>query len=171
MTEVPLPGTEVPYVEPEPEAPVKGTTLYVRNQAGQFAVPYSGLPMFPTDSDLEFLAVYLRDRGYVVTKADPNAGDDRATFRVSPDHPDTSRAIVTKIRAGSLQDRMLGLFERGQRYSDDGLEQILGRSHQSVSATRNTLVRKGYLVNSGETEVNRWGNDAILWMHTGKERP
>lgn len=105
----------------------------------------------------------------------PLLGDDDAEFHVRRDAPDTSKAIVESIRKGSLQEEMLGYFIRGTvnamstGYTDDEMEVAMHRSHQSVSATRNTLVRKGYLVDSGARRRNRWNNEAIVWIWTGKQ--
>lgn len=101
-------------------------------------------------------------------------GDDTAEFHVRKDAPETSKAIVDKIRGGSLQDKMLFQYQAsskrygGDGFTDDEMEQIMGRTHQSVSATRNTLMRKGYLVDSGVRRRTRSGNDAIVYVWTGK---
>jgi hypothetical protein len=81
---------------------------------------------------------------------------------------------VDKIRYGTLMDEVLTLFVNlgyagGRGATDDDIEQATTRSHQSVSAARNTLVKKGYLVDSGERRPNRWGNMAIRWTWTGKK--
>lgn len=91
-----------------------------------------------------------------------------AVFRVSRKHPDTSKAIEPKIRSGTFQDRLLRWFmEWPEGATDYDLEERLHRSHQSVSATRNTLYRKGYLRDSGQRRKNRHGNEAIVWVWTG----
>jgi hypothetical protein len=101
-------------------------------------------------------------------------GDDSAEFHVRRDAPETSRAVAPRIREGSLQDDVLRLFinlaHTGVAIgaTDDDIEVSLKRSHQSVSGARNTLVRKGYLVDSGERRPNRYGNMAIRWTYTGK---
>lgn len=93
-----------------------------------------------------------------------------AEFRVSNGHPATSKAVAPKIRSGTLQADMLELFEgwksMGIGWTDDELEQQLGRSHQSVSATRNTLMRKGLIDASGITRKTRSGNEAIVWVRS-----
>ncbi|MGE0229339.1 MAG: hypothetical protein AB7U23_12630 [Dehalococcoidia bacterium] len=100
-------------------------------------------------------------------------GDDSAVFHVRKDAPDTSKAIVDKIRSGTLQQQVLdAMISKAAVFggaTDDELERLLGRSHQSVSGTRNTLVRKGYLVDSGNRRKNSHGNMAIVWYYTGKE--
>jgi len=100
------------------------------------------------------------------------AGDEDAVFRVSRKHPGTSRAIVSAIREGSVQDDVLTAFfhhDREYGLTDDELEIDLRRSHQSVSGARNHLVKRGYLADSGQRRVNRWGNQAIVWVWTGRE--
>jgi len=104
----------------------------------------------------------------------PLLGNEDALFRVHNDAPETSKAIVEKIREGTLQDDVLALFVNLHRAggigaTDDDIEVSLKRSHQSVSGARNTLVRKGYLVDSGERRLNRYGNLAIRWCYTGRE--
>ena len=102
-------------------------------------------------------------------------GNDAAEFHVRKDAPDTSRAVAPRIREGSLQDDVLTLFVNLAHTgvaigaTDDDIEVALKRSHQSVSGARNTLVRKGYLVDSGERRLNRYGNLAIRWCYTGRE--
>lgn len=100
-------------------------------------------------------------------------GDEDATFHVRKDAPDTSKAVSEKIRQGTLQAQILGaMVSKGSMFggaTDDELERLLGRSHQSVSGARNTLVRKGYVVDSGERRKNSHGNMAIVWYYTGKE--
>ena len=100
-------------------------------------------------------------------------GDDDAEFHVRKDAPETSKAIVEKIREGTIQDAVLTLFVNlyragGIGATDDDIEVTLRRSHQSVSSARNTLVKRGYLVDSGYTRPNRYGNMAIRWTYTGK---
>jgi hypothetical protein len=101
------------------------------------------------------------------------AGDPDAVFRVSRKHPGTSKAIVSAIREGTLQDQVLAKFiyasHVGEGRTDDEIEVMIGRSHQSVSAARNHLVKRGYLTDSGKTRINRWGNQATVWQYTGKE--
>lgn len=100
-------------------------------------------------------------------------GDEDAVFHVRKDAPDTSKAIVDKIRSGSLQAEMLDAFMN--KYAafggatDDELERFLGRSHQSVSGCRNALVRKGYVYDTGHRRMNSHGNMAIVWYYTDKE--
>lgn len=100
-------------------------------------------------------------------------GDESAEFHVRRDAPDTSKAVADKIKSGSLGEHILYLYGRlesfgGGGYTDEELEFILKRKHQSVSAARNLLVRKGYLVDSGERRRTSSNNPAIVWRRTEK---
>lgn len=116
--------------------------------------------------------VYRWQAEVIVDKMVADLGDDFADFHVRRTAPDTSKAIVDKIRAGSLQDAMLALFITWSvsGLTDDEIETRMGRTHQSVSACRNTLMRKGYVVDSGKRRRTRSGNEAIVWTWTGKGR-
>lgn len=91
-----------------------------------------------------------------------SVSDDGAQFQVSRNHPDTSKAIEKHIKDGSLQAIVLNLFSYGT-WTDDEMEAELQRSHQSVSSARNTLARKGYIVDAGWQRKTRAGNNAIVW--------
>ena len=104
-------------------------------------------------------------------------GDEDAQLRARRNAPETSHQATDKIRAGSLGDHVLKLFvsdaladeERGGGWTDDELEQALNRSHQSVSASRNTLMRRGYVAATDERRNTRWGNPAVVYVWTGKD--
>jgi hypothetical protein len=49
-------------------------------------------------------------------------------------------------------------------YTDYELEVVLKGSHQTISASRRTLVLDGFLVDSGKTRINQNGNDCIVWI-------
>lgn len=105
----------------------------------------------------------------------PLLGDDTAEFHVRKDAPDTSKDVSDKIRSGSLQYLLLNRFRWADHvesgHTDDELEELTGRTHQSVSATRNTLMRKGYVIDSGLRRKTRSGNPAIVYVWTGKVAP
>lgn len=101
-------------------------------------------------------------------------GDDDAEFRVGRNAPDTSREVSDKIKASSLGAQIMERFvwygtERPLLWTDEDIEKAFNRKHQSASAARNTLVRKGYLVDSGQRGKTESGNSAILWRWTGKQ--
>lgn len=96
-----------------------------------------------------------------------------AEFRVGADHPDTSKAVEPKMRRSTFQYEVLEMFDDDDAqgifslgFTDDELEMKTGRTHQSVSAARNTLFRKGLIHPTGERRSTRSGNDAIVWRRT-----
>ena len=54
-------------------------------------------------------------------------------------------------------------------YTDFDLEDITGRSHQSVSAARNALMMAGLVTDSGKTRPNARGNPSIVWILASPE--
>ena len=49
------------------------------------------------------------------------------------------------------------------RSADDEIEVLTGLTHQTASATRNSLMRDGLIVVSGDARTNRRGNASIVW--------
>lgn len=93
---------------------------------------------------------------------------NRDVVRVGKDHPDTSHAAAAKAlpRSGTLRSAVFGVIAAaGSRgATDDEIEQALGRSHQSVSGARNTLLRDDLIRDSGLRRPTRYHNDAIAWV-------
>lgn len=83
-------------------------------------------------------------------------------FVVPANAQPTSKAIVKKVRAGTLPDQILQLFY-SRDWIDDEIERHLNRAHQSVSAARRLLVRKGWLEDSGKRRKTQYNNNAIVW--------
>ena len=99
-------------------------------------------------------------------------GDDTFEPHARADAPATSKAVFDKIKRSSFQEQMLYHYTAPRidmiGYTDDEMEQITGRTHQSVSACRNALVHKGYLVDSGQRRPTRSGNQANVYVWTRK---
>jgi hypothetical protein len=49
-------------------------------------------------------------------------------------------------------------------YTDYELEMVLKGSHQTISASRRSLVLDGFLVDSGKTRKNQNNNECIVWV-------
>jgi ribosomal protein L17 len=49
-------------------------------------------------------------------------------------------------------------------YTDYELETVLRGSHQTISASRRSLVLDGFLVDSGKTRKNQNDNECIVWV-------
>lgn len=91
------------------------------------------------------------------------------TFTEGMNNPAESHKVQAKmaLRAGKFNHEVFWLIhDTPGGLADHEMETILGRSHQSLSATRNTLMNKGYIVASGEIRKTSYGNDAAVWVPT-----
>lgn len=90
--------------------------------------------------------------------------------RVGHKHPLTSVQAAGDLlpRYGTRRREVFDLIHKaGDRgMTDDELESVSGRSHQTVSATRNTLMNDRLIADSGQRRATRYGNDAIVWVVT-----
>ncbi len=80
--------------------------------------------------------------------------------------PATSKRMLASAMkdgtvAKAIYDLLLAAGENGM--TDDELEVALRRQHQSVSASRNRLVRGGLVEATDRVRKTRWGNDATVW--------
>lgn len=84
---------------------------------------------------------------------------------------DTSEiaSTVARLKAGTRRHEAFSLIQAaGARgLTDDELESNSGRSHQTMSATRNSLLADGVIVDSGQRRPTRYGNPAIAWVVAG----
>lgn len=85
---------------------------------------------------------------------------------VGHNHPDTAQAMAASFRTGTLRETVYRLITQHNGLTDYDLEDITGRSHQSVSGTRNSLVKDGLVTDSGVRRRNRFDNDVIVWRAT-----
>lgn len=95
----------------------------------------------------------------------PEPAVERNVAPVGHGHPATALEAAAKVlpRTGSIRREVYDQIARRQGLTDDELEQITMRSHQTVSAARNTLAGDRLIVDSGETRPTRYGNRAIVW--------
>ena len=91
--------------------------------------------------------------------------DDNAGY-VGHRHPTTSQQMQQRMmpRSGTLRRQLFDLIATHGGLSDYELEQHTGRSHQSVSASRNTLMNDGFIEDSGWRRLNGFGNACIVWQ-------
>lgn len=98
---------------------------------------------------------------------------DRRVAPVGHRHPETAKTAARRSmpKAGTRRGEVYRLIQRAgeQGLTDDELEYKTGKSHQSVSATRNTLMNDGLIEASGFRRRTRWGNDAIAWKVASNE--
>ena len=82
----------------------------------------------------------------------------------------TSRKSAEKVlpHTGSIRRRVYDMIKSNNDYgyTDYELEAVLKSSHQTVSASRRSLVVDNYLVDSGKTRKNQNDNDCIVWITT-----
>lgn len=80
----------------------------------------------------------------------------------------TTRTTAEKImpKTGSIRRIVYDLVKSNNDYgyTDYELETVLMSSHQTVSASRRSLVIDGYIIDSGKTRKNKNGNDCIVWV-------
>lgn len=84
-------------------------------------------------------------------------------------NPATSHQMDRKrsLKAGKFNHQVFWLlYDSPYGLTDHQMEAILGRSHQSVSATRNALMNGKYIEASGELRKTPFGNDANVWVPT-----
>ena len=77
----------------------------------------------------------------------------------------TSRKAAEKFlpRSGSVRRELYEHMMRVGGRTDYELELEFGMSHQTISASRRSLVIDGWLIDSGQTRKNKNDNDCIIW--------
>lgn len=95
---------------------------------------------------------------------------NRKVAPVGHKHPSTAHEAARKAmpRSGTRRFTVYRLIEQAGTtnrvgMTDDELEKATAKSHQSVSATRNTLMNDGLIEDSGLRRRTQWGNEAIVW--------
>ena len=87
---------------------------------------------------------------------------------ISKNAKGTSRNAANKIlpRSGSIRQKVYEAIQHKHMggLTDHELEQALNGKHQTVSASRRSLVLDGFIVDSGQTRKNPQGNDCIVWI-------
>lgn len=78
----------------------------------------------------------------------------------------TSRKAAEKLQpsAGTMRYEIWLAVKNNNGLTDYELETLLRGKHQTVSASRRSLVIDGWLVDSGFTRKNTQGNDCIVWV-------
>lgn len=103
------------------------------------------------------------------------ASVDAPAAPVGFNHPATAQAAAAKAlpRSGTKKAAIFAIIaNRPHGATDDELEQIMAKTHQSVSAARNALMNDGLICplldadGQQVTRRTRSGNDAIAWGPT-----
>lgn len=123
-------------------------------------------PNLPSESD----AARLRPRPEAMAPALPPV--DRQHVAVADGAPSTSVDAAARAFPGSgtLRRRLVDAIAEHGPMTDDRLEQVCQRSHQSVSSGRNALVSDGWLEDSGEEHPTRSGSTGKAWALTAEAR-
>jgi len=87
---------------------------------------------------------------------------------VGRNHPDTSQRAAQKAepKSGTKKKVIYDLIVASGMFGvcDHEIEKALGWSHQTASASRNTLMNDGWVIDSGHRRATDQGNDAIAWI-------
>jgi hypothetical protein len=90
------------------------------------------------------------DSDHVITSRNPQRTSNKAAERFLP-------------RSGSVRRKVYDYLAQSGGKTDYELERDFDISHQTISASRRSLVVDGWLVDSGQTRKNKSGNDCIVW--------
>jgi hypothetical protein len=93
---------------------------------------------------------------------------DSNVVSVSKNPQRTSRSAAKSVLPNSGTIRRL-VYDQIKIQNDYGmtdheLEMVLRGKHQTISASRRSLVLDGHVVDSGKTRKNPQGNDCIVWV-------
>ena len=81
----------------------------------------------------------------------------------------TSKRVAKKVipHTGSIRRRVFDRVAEAKEYgaTDAELEILLNGKHQTISASRRSLVRDGWIKDSGKTRKNDQSNDCIVWVN------
>lgn len=95
----------------------------------------------------------------------PASVDDNVVF-IANYASKTSRDAADKVlpKTGSIRRRIYDFVASNGQATDFQLEEFLNGKHQSISASRRSLVIDGFLMDSGRTIKNREGNECTVWV-------
>lgn len=102
-----------------------------------------------------------RDFEPIVESTGKHHEKPRVDKRVQADIIERRKALP---RVGTFRRMVWDQIGRMGGATDDELEYALGKSHQSVSAARNSLMEDDLIRDSGEKRPTRYDNEAIVWV-------
>lgn len=116
--------------------------------------------LYGDEARLAEATMLLRSHGYIVTSPNPHTKP-----KVRSGAPDTSKAIEPKLNSGLWEVLKWLRTTSGLAggFTDDELEMLSDRTHQSISAARRNGVLRGLIYDSGQRRNTRSGNKAIVW--------
>lgn len=127
----------------------------------------------PHQSIAEVHEIIRSHLGYVVSRQNKIArlrSVDSNVVSISKSPRKTSRDAANKIlpRSGTIRRMVFNEIVRSGGLTDHQLEINLNGKHQTISASRRSLVVDGFVVDSGTTRKNPQGNDCIVWQSAEK---
>ena len=109
---------------------------------------------------------YLRTQALL--KKEPLRSVDSNVVATPKSPRRTTRMAAEKIlpKTGSIRRRVYDAVVNSSSYgvTDYELEVRMNIKHQTLSASRRSLVLDGFLIDSGQTRKNIVGNDCIVWV-------
>lgn len=80
----------------------------------------------------------------------------------------TTRMAAEKVlpKTGSIRREIYELIRISSGMTDAELEAELRMKHQTISASRRSLVLDGFIIDSGRVAKNAQGNECIVWVAT-----
>ena len=109
---------------------------------------------------------YLRKQA--IHKKEPLRSIDSNVVATPKSPRRTTRMAAEKIlpKTGSIRRKVYDLIRLNSGMTDYELEAELRIKHQTVSASRRSLVLDGFIIDSGRIHKNAQGNDCIVWVTT-----
>ena len=108
------------------------------------------------------------EKGIVFIPAHKRKPVESNGIRVSARHPETSVRAAQKAfpKSGTKKKIIYDLIVNAgvNGMCDHELEIKTGYRHESTSATRNTLMNDGWIIDSGFRRETPQGNPAIVWI-------
>lgn len=114
-----------------------------------------------------YCALCRRARALPIEGQQSIAPVERNTAPVGRHHPVTAKAAAARAlpSTGTKRRLIYDLIAEKDGLCDWELEHAFGWKHESASAARRSLVRDGWLIDSGRTrKVPDTGNAAIIWI-------
>ena len=107
---------------------------------------------------------YLRKQA--IHKKEPLRSVDSNVVATPKSPRRTTRMAAEKIlpKTGSIRRKVYELIRLNSGMTDFELEAELRMKHQTVSASRRSLVLDGFLIDSGRVHKNAQGNECIVWI-------
>jgi hypothetical protein len=113
-----------------------------------------------------------RKANCMVIAPDPRPAIGRNTTMVAPSHPETAQHAANRVLplTGSKRRMVIdAIMASIEGLCDWQLERLFRWKHESASACRRSLVKDGWLMDSGRTRpVPDTGNPAIVWVLDGQ---